>query len=230
MPSPAFVLEGRNSHVKAITAPNGRAANSLGGAGMSAILRAADGRCRRIADVADRVIGRLNWGGERAYERRLGKDRSARQSRHSIASGNRLHRVSPSEEAQTIPRLRAPHECADAKTEKSFKSAGAPMPQRLMEFRASTNLTSAERIRSAGTKWTPPECGLSAPGRNTVTNPPLAVSVWTPICHRLRFDQDHRLLGHRRDAERAGAFLLEVLIGGDLGQNRNSSPLTNLSP
>ena len=91
-------------------------------------------------------------GGERAYERRLGKDRSARQSRHSIASGNRLHRVSPSEEAQTIPRLRAPHECADAKTEKSFKSAGAPMPQRLMEFRASTNLTSAERIRSAGTK------------------------------------------------------------------------------
>ena len=44
------------------------------------------------------------------------------------------------------------YECAPATTEKSLRSADAPMPQRLMQLSAATSLTSDGRMRSAGTK------------------------------------------------------------------------------
>ena len=66
----------------------------------------------------------------------------------ALRSDTRAREYSVEEER----RRGAPHECADAKTEKLFKSAGAPMPQRLMQLRAPTILTSGMRIRSADTK------------------------------------------------------------------------------
>ena len=44
------------------------------------------------------------------------------------------------------------HDCDDGRAAKSFKSARAPRPQRLMQFKAATSFTSADRIRSVGTK------------------------------------------------------------------------------
>ena len=41
---------------------------------------------RCIADLADRGLGRLNWGGKRSFRGRLGKGGSPRQSRRSFAS------------------------------------------------------------------------------------------------------------------------------------------------
>ena len=46
-------------------------------------LRDADDRCRRIADVAGRGLGRLNWAGKRTYKRRQGR-RGVRPKRASV--------------------------------------------------------------------------------------------------------------------------------------------------
>jgi hypothetical protein len=51
-------------------------------------LRRGDVSNRRLADVADRGLGRLNLGGKRAYKSDLGKDRTPTESRHCIASAH----------------------------------------------------------------------------------------------------------------------------------------------
>jgi hypothetical protein len=61
---------------------------------------------------------------------------------------------------------------------------------------------------------------IGAPGKKTATSPPLAnFRLNTSLPSEIRLNQDDGKFGHCRDTEGAGAFLLQVFISLDLGQN-----------
>ena len=73
--------------------------------GMTAILRAADGRSRRIADVADCGLGRLNWAGKRTYRGRQGRREVRPQPPFKPAAGTGSGEVEADFEYLYVPAL-----------------------------------------------------------------------------------------------------------------------------